>query len=158
NRSSACGRVAGRVASAAISRSTRAARHTTRHSSGTGMSSQPAGRPHERDLRSCSLSACRAMPLEPRSAWDLMQKHGQAADVAYAKRRFQALRRAIAVHLLDAGADVAFVQDRLGHANIQNTMVYRRYTTVTRDAQTRHMMLSPVSAPRSLSENDRPGD
>jgi site-specific recombinase XerC len=27
------------------------------------------------------------------------------------------------VHLLDTGADVAFVQDRLGHANIQNTML-----------------------------------
>jgi site-specific recombinase XerD len=52
------------------------------------------------------------------------------------KRRFHALCHAMAVHLLDAGADVAFVQHRLGHANIQNTMVYMRYTTVTRDAQT----------------------
>ena len=42
--------------------------------------------------------------------------------------------------LLDAGADVAFVQDRLGHANIQNTMVYMRYTTVTRNAQTRQLL------------------
>jgi site-specific recombinase XerD len=46
------------------------------------------------------------------------------------------------VHLLDAGADVAFVQDRLGHANIQNTMVYMRYTPVTRDAQTRQLFAS----------------
>ena len=45
-------------------------------------------------------------------------------------------------YLLDAGADVAFVQDRLGHANIQNTMVYMRYTTVTRDAQTRQLFAS----------------
>ena len=44
--------------------------------------------------------------------------------------------------LLDAGADVAFVQDRLGHANIQSTMVYMRYTTVTRDAQTRQLFAS----------------
>jgi len=47
-----------------------------------------------------------------------------------------------AVHLLDAGADVAFVQDRLGHANIQNTIIYMRYTTVTRDAQTRQLFAS----------------
>jgi hypothetical protein len=32
--------------------------------------------------------------------------------------------------------------DRLGHTNIQNTMVYMRYTTVTRDAQTRQLFAS----------------
>ena len=46
------------------------------------------------------------------------------------------------MHLLDAGADVAFVQDRLGHANIQHTMLYMRYTTVTRDAKTRELFAS----------------
>jgi integrase/recombinase XerD len=85
----------------------------------------------------------RGMPLERRSYWDLMQRYGKLAHIPKAKRRFHALRHAIAVHLLDAGADVAFVQDRLGHANIQNTMVYMRYTTVTRDAQTRHLFASP---------------
>jgi type 1 fimbriae regulatory protein FimB len=84
----------------------------------------------------------RSMPLERRSYWDLMQTYGARAGIAKAKRRFHALRHAIAVHLLDAGADVAFVQDRLGHANIQNTMVYMRYTTVTRDAQTRQLFAS----------------
>ena len=84
----------------------------------------------------------RHLPLERRLYWDLMQKYGRVADIPKAKRRFHALRHAIAVHLLDAGADVAFVQDRLGHANIQNTMVYMRYTTVTRDAQTRQLLAS----------------
>ncbi len=84
----------------------------------------------------------RGIPLERRSYWDLMQKYGRVADIPKAKRRFHALRHAIAVHLLDAGADVAFVQDRLGHANIQNTMVYMRYTTVTRDTQTRQLFAS----------------
>ena len=84
----------------------------------------------------------RGIPLERRSYWDLMQKYGTQAVLPKAKRRFHALRHAIAVHLLDAGADVAFVQDRLGHANIQNTMVYMRYTTVTRDAQTRQLFSS----------------
>ena len=64
------------------------------------------------------------------------------AAIPKPKRRFHALRHAIAVHLLDAGADVAFVQDRLGHANIQNTIIYMRYTTVTRDAQTRQLFAS----------------
>jgi type 1 fimbriae regulatory protein FimB len=84
----------------------------------------------------------RGIPLERRSYGDLMQTYGHVADIPKPKRRFHALRHAIAVHLLDAGADVAFVQDRLGHANIQNTMVYMRYTTVTRDAQTRQLFAS----------------
>jgi type 1 fimbriae regulatory protein FimB len=84
----------------------------------------------------------RGMPLERQSYWNLMQTYGERAGIAKEKRRFHALRHAIAVHLLDAGADVAFVQDRLGHANIQNTMVYMCYTTVTRDAQTRQLFAS----------------
>src|SRR2546428_1210957 len=84
----------------------------------------------------------RGIPLERRSYWDSMQKYGKGPDIPKAKRRFHALRHAIAVHLLDAGADVAFVQDRLGHANIQNTIIYMRYTTVTRDAQTRRLFAS----------------
>jgi integrase len=84
----------------------------------------------------------RGLPLERRSYWDLMQTYGLRARIPKTKRRFHALRHAIAVHLLDAGADVAFVQDRLGHANIQNTMVYMRYTTGTRDAQTRQLFAS----------------
>ena len=84
----------------------------------------------------------RGIPLERRSYWDLMQKYGKRAAIPKSKRRFHALRHAIAVHLLDAGADVAFVQDRLGHANIQNTIIYMRYTTVTRDTQTRQLFAS----------------
>jgi site-specific recombinase XerD len=60
-----------------------------------------------------------------------------------ATRHLHALRHAIAVHLLDAGADGAFVQDRLGHATIQNPMVYMRYTTAPRDARTRQLFASP---------------
>jgi integrase/recombinase XerD len=84
----------------------------------------------------------RGIPLERRSYWDLMQKYGKQAALPKVKRHFHALRHAIAVHLLDAGADVVFVQDRLGHANIQNTILYMRYTTVTRDAQTRQFFAS----------------
>ena len=84
----------------------------------------------------------RGIPLERRSYWDLMQQYGKQVELPKAKRRFHALRHAIAVHLLDAGADVAFVQDRLGHANIQNTMVDMRYTAITRDAQTRQLFAS----------------
>ncbi len=48
----------------------------------------------------------------------------------------------IATHLLNAGADLAFVKDWLGHANIQNTTIYARLTTATLDAQARTILAS----------------
>lgn len=44
------------------------------------------------------------------------------------RRRFHALRHSIAVHLLEAGEDVLFVRNWLGHRNIQNTLVYAQMT------------------------------
>jgi len=88
------------------------------------------------------LLSTRGIPLERRSHWDLMQKYGWVAAMPKPQRRFHALRHTMVVHLLDASAGVAFVQDRLGHATIQNTMVYMRYTTVTRDAYTRRLFAS----------------
>ena len=52
-------------------------------------------------------------------------------------------RPARAGQRLDAGADGAFVQDRWGHATLQQTILSMRYTTVTRDAQTRPRLASP---------------
>ena len=85
-----------------------------------------------------------SLNLEANQAQLLRLEGGlQTPTASKAKRRFHSLRHSIAVHLLDAGADVIFVRDRLGHANIQNTMVYLRYTTATRDAQTRRLFSSP---------------
>jgi hypothetical protein len=52
------------------------------------------------------------------------------------------LKHSIATHLLDAGADLAFVKDWLGHANIQNTTIYARLTTATLDSTARKVFAS----------------
>ena len=52
------------------------------------------------------------------------------------------LKHSIATHLLDAGADLSFVKDWLGHANIQNTTIYARLTSGTRDATARKLFAS----------------
>lgn len=42
------------------------------------------------------------------------------------------LRHSIAVHILDAGQSIEYVQDHLGHKNIQNTQIYARISNPRR--------------------------
>jgi site-specific recombinase XerD len=56
-----------------------------------------------------------------RILWCLMQRYGTLAKLPKEKQKFHILKHSIATHLLDAGADLSFVKDWLGHANIQNS-------------------------------------
>jgi len=71
-----------------------------------------------------------------------MQTYGEVAGLPVEKRKFHCLKHSIATHLLDAGADLAFVKDWLGHANIQNTTIYARLTTATLDNTARKVFAS----------------
>jgi site-specific recombinase XerC len=44
------------------------------------------------------------------------------------------LRHSIATHLREAGQDIEFIQDYLGHVNIQNTLIYAQLTDRRREA------------------------
>ncbi len=84
----------------------------------------------------------RNVPISRFMLHHLMQTYGKAAGLPPEKWKFHCLKHSIATHLLDAGADLAFVKDWLGHANIQNTTIYARLTTATLDAQARTIFAS----------------
>lgn len=84
----------------------------------------------------------RKVPISRDMLHHLMQTYGELAGLPREKWKFHCLKHSIATHLLDAGADLVFVKDWLGHANIQNTTIYARLTTATLDAQARTIFAS----------------
>lgn len=79
----------------------------------------------------------RRIPISRRTLDALMKQYGERANLPPDKRHFHTLKHSVATHLLDAGGDIRFVQDWLGHANIQNTLVYANLISTTRDKQAR---------------------
>jgi type 1 fimbriae regulatory protein FimB len=84
----------------------------------------------------------RKLPIDRRTLYRLMRKYSEAAGIPDHKRKFHSLKHSIATHILDAGEDVAFCRDWLGHKNIQNTMIYAHFSTSTRDARARILFAS----------------
>lgn len=62
-----------------------------------------------------------------------IKRYGAKARLPVSKRHFHILKHSIAVHLLQAGAEIKLVQDLLGHRNIQNTLVYAELVSSYRD-------------------------
>ena len=72
----------------------------------------------------------------------LIKSYGEAAKLPEDKRHFHVLKHSIATHLLDAGADIRFVQDWLGHANIENTVIYAQMSVGSREKKAREYFLN----------------
>jgi site-specific recombinase XerD len=85
----------------------------------------------------------RGTPISRRQLDTLMKHYGEEAGIPASKRHFHALKHSIATHLLDAGADLRFVQDWVGHASIKNTVIYAQLTSRRRDEEARKVFTSP---------------
>ncbi|MCI0393093.1 MAG: site-specific integrase [Acidobacteria bacterium] len=73
--------------------------------------------------------------------WLMRRKYGELADLPIEKRHFHVLKHSIATHLLEAGADIRFVQDWLGHADINNTRDYAALIDTSRDQKDRSLFM-----------------
>jgi len=71
----------------------------------------------------------------------LIKGYGEKAKLPEDKRHFHVLKHSIATHLLDKGAELRFLQDWLGHANIQNTVIYAQVSIGNRKAKAREHFL-----------------
>jgi integrase len=85
----------------------------------------------------------RSEAIAKRSIHDLATTYGELAGIPEEKRHFHVLKHSIATHLLDAGADLRWIQDWLGHAQVQNTVIYAQITNRKRDEGARKIFLSP---------------
>jgi integrase/recombinase XerD len=77
----------------------------------------------------------RRMPIDPRTLWYLTDRYVDKAGLPAKEHKFYCLKHSIATHLPDAGADLSFVKDWLGHANTQNTTISASLTIGTRNAE-----------------------
>ena len=77
----------------------------------------------------------RGLPISRQMLDVLMRKYGELANLPQDKRHFHVLKHSIATHLIDAGADVKFVKDWLGHANINNTEIYAKLLGASREKE-----------------------
>lgn len=78
-------------------------------------------------------------PISRKTLDLLMKSYGAAAGIPPKLRHFHVLKHTCATHLLSKGFHVDQVQDWIGHANIQNTMIYAKVTNARRDEMGRSL-------------------
>jgi integrase len=76
-----------------------------------------------------------SLPISDSTVYGLFRRYAVAADLPADRRHPHVLRHSIAVHLMNAGWDVADVQDWLGHRDIASTMIYAAVTNKRREAK-----------------------
>ena len=83
----------------------------------------------------------RNLPISRQMLDVLMKRYGAETNIPKEKRHFHVLKHSIATHLLDADADLCFLQDWLGHAIIQNTVIYASLVSHSRERKAREYFI-----------------
>jgi integrase len=81
----------------------------------------------------------RGVPIDRCTLWCAMQTYGEKAGLPPERRKFHSLKHSISTHLLEARGELKFVQDWVGHKNIQNTTKYAQMTNPRRDDEARKL-------------------
>ena len=102
-----------------------------------------AWRKERRDGTPWLFPTMRGTPISRWTLDYLMKSYGAKASIPPDKRHFHVLKHSIATHLLEAGADLRWVQDWVGHKNIQNTVIYAQITNRAREEGATKYLSSP---------------
>lgn len=87
----------------------------------------------------CLFPSRRRSPISRKMLDVLMRRYGALAGIPEKLRHLHVLKHCCATHLLSRGFHVEQVQDWIGHANIQNTMIYARVTNARREEMGREL-------------------
>ena len=79
----------------------------------------------------------RNLPISRKRLDALMKHYGELAGLPRDKQHFHVLKHTCATHLLETGDDLRFVQNWLGHSNIQNTVIYTHLVSASRAEKAR---------------------
>jgi site-specific recombinase XerD len=74
-------------------------------------------------------------PLSSSTIYGVFRRYAEGAGIPRERQHPHVLRHSIATHLLDAGWDIADVQDWIGHADIKSTQVYAKVTNKRRETR-----------------------
>jgi len=89
-----------------------------------------------RPVRANAAGSSMASPLMPSGVYRMVKHYGKQVGIAVDRFGPHAARATAATNALDQGADIAKVQEWLGHANVSTTRVYDHRKTRPEDSPT----------------------